>query len=37
MHAHRNLIGKLEGKISLVSPSCRVEDTIKMDRTHLGW
>jgi hypothetical protein len=37
MHAQRNLIGKLEGKKLLVSPSCRVEDTIKMDLTHIGW
>jgi hypothetical protein len=37
MHVHRNLIGKLERKKSFVSPSCRMEDTINMDLTHIGW
>jgi hypothetical protein len=37
MHAHRNLNGKLEGRKSLISPSCRVEDIIKMDLTHIRW
>jgi hypothetical protein len=36
MYAYRNLIGKLEGKKSLVSPSCRAEHTIKMYLTHIG-
>jgi hypothetical protein len=35
--AYRALVGKPEGRRSLVRPRCRWEDNIKMDLLEVGW
>jgi hypothetical protein len=35
-HAHRVLVGKSEGRISLGRPGCRLDGNIKMDFREIG-